>query len=97
MNVRDSQSSPSSLLVCFLSFSFLFIFNHHHHVINIGGNSHCSSANDKSISARAAGDLLVVGRTARIIRIPASGSTTVELDTVTSAGDTVSLASALAS
>jgi len=58
----------------------------------------CSSADDNTIAAGAGGNvlLLLIGRAARIglIIITASGSTTVKLDAVTSAGDTVSLARA---
>lgn len=53
------------------------------------------SADDDAVAAGRGGDLLVIGRAARVGLVSTSGSSAVELDAVTSTGDTVTLARAL--
>lgn len=56
---------------------------------------HLSSDNN-AVAAGGGGDLLIIGRAARVlIGVSAAGSTAVELDTVTSSGDAISLTRAL--
>lgn len=51
------------------------------------------AADDNTLAAGRAGHVLVLGGgAARVIGVSAAGSTTVELDAVTRAGDTVALA-----
>jgi len=53
------------------------------------------SADDDTVAAGRGGDLLIIGRAARVGLVSTSGSTAVKLDAVTSTGDTVTLARAL--